>query len=85
MKKRFFDLRLITGLHTCPCSYVFHFHDRAIFWYIFTGSLLILITFAMFQEDVEDESSFFTYISIGALSGILLYFFFGWVSKSLKC
>ena len=30
----------------------------------------------MFQEDVDDESSFFTYISIGALSGILLYSLF---------
>lgn len=30
----------------------------------------------MFQEDVEDESSFFTYIFIGALSGILLYSLF---------
>ncbi|MEH7253989.1 CPBP family intramembrane glutamic endopeptidase [Neobacillus niacini] len=76
MKNRFYDLRLITGYILAHALMYFTFHDRAIFWYIFTGSLLILITFAMFQEDVEDESSFFTYISIGALSGILLYSLF---------
>ena len=76
MKNRFFDLRLITGYILAHALMYFTFHDRAIFWYIFTGSLLILITFAMFQEDVDDQTSFFTYISIGALSGILLYSIF---------
>jgi uncharacterized protein len=76
MKNRFFDLRLITGFILAHALMYFTFYDRAIFWYIFTGSLLILITFAMFQEGVEDEASFFKYISIGALSGILLYSIF---------
>src|SRR4051794_6778614 len=76
MKNRFFDLRLITGYVLAHALMYFTFHDRAIFWYIFTGSLLILITFAMFQEDVEDEASFFSYLTIGALSGILLYSLF---------
>jgi uncharacterized protein len=76
MKNRFFDIRLITGFLIAHCLMYFTFYDRAIFWYIFTGSLLILITYAMFQEDVDDEASFFKYISIGALSGILLYFLF---------
>ncbi len=54
----------------------FTFQDRAIFWYIFTGTILVLITFAMFQEAVDDEVSVFKYIFIGALSGFLIYFLF---------
>lgn len=76
MKNSFLDLRLITGFIIAHALMYFTFHDRAIFWYIFTGSLLILITYAMFQEAVEDEASFFKYISIGALSGLLLYLLF---------
>jgi uncharacterized protein len=76
MIKRFFDLRLIAGYLLAHALMYFTFNDRAIFWYIFTGSLLILITYAMFQEDVEDEASFFKYISFGVLSGLLLYAMF---------
>jgi uncharacterized protein len=76
MKNSFFDLRLITGLVIAHALMYFTFYDRAIFWYIFTGSLLILITYAMFQEAVEDEASFFKYISIGTISGLILYLLF---------
>jgi uncharacterized protein len=76
MKNRFFDLRLVTGYIIAHALMYFTFYDRAIFWYIFTGSLLILITYAMFQEDVDDEASFFKYISIGVISGLLLYSLF---------
>lgn len=76
MKNSFFDLRLITGLFIAHALMYFTFYDRAIFWYIFTGSLLILITYAMFQEAVDDEASFFKYISIGTISGLFLYLLF---------
>lgn len=81
--RQFLDLRLIVGLLIAHGLMFFTFQDRAIFWYIFTGSLLILITYAMFQEAVDDELSFIKYISIGALSGLLLYFLFGLVYKHL--
>ena len=73
---RYFDPRLITGLIISHALMYFTFNDRAIFWYIFTGSLLVLITYAMFQEDVDDEASFFKYLSIGTVSGLILYFVF---------
>ncbi|MEH6995303.1 type II CAAX endopeptidase family protein [Neobacillus drentensis] len=76
MKNRYFDFRLVTGLIISHALMYFTFYDRAIFWYIFTGSLLILITYAMFQEAVEDEASFFKYLSIGTLSGLILYLVF---------
>jgi uncharacterized protein len=76
MKNSFLDVRLITGFVIAHALMYFTFHDRAIFWYIFTGSLLILITYAMFQEAVEDEASFFKYISLGTISGLILYLLF---------
>jgi uncharacterized protein len=74
--KRFIDFRLILGLILAHLLLLFSFHDKAIFWYIFSGSVLILITYAMFQGDVDDDASFFQYIFIGAISGIILYFVF---------
>ena len=74
--KRFIDYRLLLGLILAHLLLFFSFNDKAIFWYIFSGSVLILITFAMFQEDVDDDASFFQYLFIGAISGMLLYFIF---------
>jgi len=54
----------------------FSFHDKTIFWYIFSGSVLVLIAFAMFQGDVEDKASFVQYLFLGAITGLLLYFIF---------
>jgi uncharacterized protein len=76
LKNRYFDLRLITGLIISHALMYFTFYDRVIFWYIFTGSLLILITYAMFQEAVDDEASFFKYLSLGTVSGLILYLVF---------
>lgn len=76
MNKRFLDLRLIIGLIISHLLLYFSFHDKAIFWYIFSGSLLVLIAYAMFQGDVDDEASFFQYVFLGALSGLLLYLVF---------
>lgn len=73
---RYFDPRLITGLIISHALMYFTFYDRVIFWYIFTGSLLVLITYAMFQEAVDDEASFFKYLSIGTVTGLILYFVF---------
>lgn len=78
MKKNILNLRFLTGLIMAHALIFFSFHDKAIFWYIFTGSVLVLIAFATFQGDVEDELSFFQYIFLGAISGFLLYFLF-WI------
>jgi uncharacterized protein len=76
LKSLFLDFRLLSGLIIAHGLMYFTFDDRAIFWYIFSGSMLILIAFAMFQEDVDDEASFFKYIFIGVTSGLLLYLLF---------
>jgi uncharacterized protein len=76
MKNLVKDYRLILGLVCAHALIYFSFHDRAIFWYIFTGSILALIAYSKFQGDVDDEASFGQYILIGAISGFLLYFLF---------
>lgn len=72
------DYRLIIGFIIAHLLLFFSFQDKSIFWYIFTGSLLLLITFAMLQEDVDDQASFLSYVLLGAVSGLLLYGLF-WV------
>ncbi|CRK80678.1 CPBP family intramembrane glutamic endopeptidase [Neobacillus massiliamazoniensis] len=74
--KRLFDLRLIFGIIIAHLLLNFSFQDKSIFWYIFSGSVLVLITFSMLQGEVEDRASFFQYILFGVVSGCLLYLIF---------
>ncbi|MEH7354992.1 type II CAAX endopeptidase family protein [Neobacillus drentensis] len=76
MKKNILNIRLIACLIIAHALIFFSFHDKTIFWYIFTGSVLVLIALAMFQGDVDDDVSFIQYIFLGVLTGLLLYFVF---------
>jgi membrane protease YdiL (CAAX protease family) len=76
MKTGHLDWRLIFSMILAHLLLYFSFHDKTIFWYIFTGSVLVLIIYAMLQGDVDDKAAFFQYIVIGAVSGGLLYFLF---------
>ncbi|WP_066317750.1 CPBP family intramembrane glutamic endopeptidase [Bacillus sp. FJAT-29814] len=76
MKNLNIDIRLLLGLACAHALIYFSFHDKAIFWYIFTGSILALIAFSKFQGDVDDEASFSQYILVGVISGLLIYFIF---------
>lgn len=78
MKFCLVDFRLLLGIILAHLLLFLSFQDKSIFWYIYTGSLLLLITFAILQEDVDDQKGFFSYLSIGVLSGLLLYGLF-WI------
>ncbi|MED4203417.1 CPBP family intramembrane glutamic endopeptidase [Neobacillus mesonae] len=82
LKNLTLDFRLIFGLILAHILIYFAFHDKAIFWYIFTGSILVLIVYSMFQGDVDDESSFIQYIFLGVISGMILYAIF-WLGHQL--
>lgn len=82
LKKLTTDFRLIIGLLLAHVLMYFTFQDKAVFWYIFTASLLFLISYSILNEEVEDQLSFFSYILYGAFSGILLFGIF-WVGNSL--
>jgi membrane protease YdiL (CAAX protease family) len=76
MKKLFFDFSIIFGIILAHLLLFFSFHDRTIFWYIFSGSILILIIFAIMQENAFDQLPSAKYLPFGLISGALLYVLF---------
>jgi membrane protease YdiL (CAAX protease family) len=76
MKIVLINLSFITGIILAHLLLFFSFQDRAIFWYIFSGSLLILIIYAILQENVDDKASLSQYLILGMISGALLYALF---------
>ncbi|WP_282140139.1 CPBP family intramembrane glutamic endopeptidase [Cytobacillus oceanisediminis] len=82
MKSAAADLRFIGGILLAHLLMYFTFQDKSIFWYIFSASLLLLISYSIIMEEVEDKASFGTFITYGAISGFLLYGLF-WAGYSL--
>lgn len=73
------DKRLILGLLLAHLLLFFTFQDRAVFWYIFTASMLFLISYSILNEEIEDQVPFMSYLTIGTLTGVILFsiFLFG--------
>jgi uncharacterized protein len=73
------DKRLILGFFLAHLLLYFTFQDKNIFWYIFTAAMLFLISYSILHEELEDKASFFKYLLLGSLSGVILFgvFFLG--------
>ncbi|GAA0324542.1 CPBP family intramembrane metalloprotease [Bacillus carboniphilus] len=58
----------------------FAFDDKDIFWYMFSGSALVLISVAVLNGRVQDELPALKFLLYGVVSGIVLYacFFVGY-------
>ncbi|MBP2239928.1 membrane protease YdiL (CAAX protease family) [Cytobacillus eiseniae] len=82
MKKLTTDIRLIIGFVLAHILMYFTFQDKAVFWYIFTASLLFLISYAILNEELEDQVPFSSFIMYGAVSGFALFGVF-WLGNSL--
>ncbi|MFE8698027.1 CPBP family intramembrane glutamic endopeptidase [Cytobacillus sp. FJAT-53684] len=82
MKKLTTDFRLIIGLVLAHVLMYFTFQDKAVFWYIFTASLLFLISYSILNEEVEDQLPFFSYLMYGVTSGFILFGLF-WLGNNL--
>jgi membrane protease YdiL (CAAX protease family) len=78
MKLQTFDFRLLLGIIIAHLLLFFSFQDKSIFWYIYTASILLLITYSILLQDFDDHQGFFTYLSLGILSGLLIYAVF-WI------
>ena len=78
MKKLTIDYRLIIGLVMVHVFMYSSFHKTSIFWYMFTATMLLLMSYSIINEKMEHETSFLTYSMYGIISGILLYSLF-WV------
>lgn len=76
MKKAATDIRFISGFLIAHLLLFLTFADRTIFWYIFSATMLILISFAIVKEEIDDQVPFWQYVFIGFLSGILIFALF---------
>lgn len=70
------DKKLILGFCLAHLLLYFTFLDKNIFWYTFTASMLFLISYSIFIEEIESQLSFLTYFFYGLVSGIILYCLF---------
>lgn len=71
------DLRLLLGLLLAHLLLFFSFQDKSVFWYIYTASLLLLITYAILQEEVDDQAGFFYTFHSEFFQGCFCMVFFG--------
>lgn len=73
MKTVMADRRLILGYLLAHALIFFTFQDRNVFWYIFTAAMLILISYSIVHEELEDRASTRSFFTLGILTGIALY------------
>ncbi|WP_071459260.1 CPBP family intramembrane glutamic endopeptidase [Bacillus massilinigeriensis] len=76
------DRRFYLGFLIAHLLLFFTFEDKTVFWYIFTATMLVLISYSIIHESMEDNLPTFSYFAIGILSGIALYFLF-WAGNFL--
>lgn len=82
MKNWMADRRLILGILIAHLLLFFTFEDKAVFWYIFTASMLVLISYSIIYEEIEDNAATLQYLSLGIVSGLGLYGLF-WLGSFL--
>lgn len=74
------DFKFIFGYVLAHLLLMLTFSDKAVFWYLFTASMLFLISYATLNEDLDDQVPLFKYLSYGTFSGLILFTFF-WIGK----
>jgi uncharacterized protein len=81
MIKKRIDYRLVIGLFLAHLLMYLTYMDHKVFWYMFTASMLILISFSIVNEEIDDSIPLHHYLLLGIISGFLLYiiFFLGYV------
>ncbi|MBT2683596.1 type II CAAX endopeptidase family protein [Bacillus sp. ISL-37] len=82
MKNWMADRRLIIGILIAHLLLFFTFEDKDVFWYIFTASMLVLISYSIINEEIEDDTSTLTYLTLGIASGLGLFGLF-WLGSFL--
>ncbi|GIN89970.1 CAAX protease family protein [Siminovitchia terrae] len=76
MFKKWIDFKLIGGLFFAFLLIYVTFDRKDVFWYLYTATLLFLISYTIVNESLDDEASTKEYIKHGLWSGIALYIFF---------
>lgn len=70
------DYRVLIGFIIAHLLMYLTFQDKSIFWYMFTGAMLILISYSIFNEKGDVRSSFIKNVLYGLFSGIILFIIF---------
>lgn len=73
MRKNSPDIRLIVGIVLAHVLMYFTFEDKSIFWYIFSATMLFLISFAIISIELDHQETFTQNLLWGTLSGVFLY------------
>lgn len=73
MKKSLIDYKLIGGIFLAYLLIYVAFDSKGVFWYLYTASLLFLISISIISEKIEDDASPQLYFFFGILSGAALY------------
>ncbi|MEK4922061.1 type II CAAX endopeptidase family protein [Cytobacillus sp. FSL R5-0569] len=84
MRKNLPDIRLIVGIVLAHVLMYFTFEDKSIFWYIFSATMLFLISFAIISIELDHQETFTQNLLWGTLSGVFLYgiFWLGYTGLS---
>jgi len=70
------DYRLIVGILVAHLLVYFTFDFTKVFWYIFTATMLFLISYAILHEPMEDKDSLPKYLFFGIIFGVATFFIF---------
>ncbi|PLR97486.1 CPBP family intramembrane glutamic endopeptidase [Bacillus sp. T33-2] len=65
--------RFILGFLIAHLLLFFSFEDKTVFWYFFTASMLVLVSYTIVHEEFEDKVPLASYLSIGVVSGLFLF------------
>ncbi|RWR12434.1 CPBP family intramembrane metalloprotease [Siminovitchia fortis] len=76
MFKKWVDLKLIGGIFFAFLLIYVTFDRKDVFWYLYTATLLFLISYTIVNEQLDDEVPAKDYIKHGLWSGISLYLLF---------
>ncbi|MBS4198754.1 CPBP family intramembrane metalloprotease [Bacillus sp. FJAT-49732] len=76
MKNKIIDWKLVIGFLLAFFLIYISFESKQVFWYLYTATMLFLISFAIINEKLDDEVSTRQYLSIGILSGVALFLLF---------
>lgn len=77
MKRGAIDFSLLIGILLVHILLFITFANKvAVFWYLYTASMLFLISYSIVMEKIDDEASTKRYLTYGIVSGIGLYLLF---------
>lgn len=76
------DSRILIGFFMAHILLYFTYSDQKVFWYMFTATMLILISYSIITEEVDDAVPLPTYLTVGLVSGLVLFGLF-WLGDLL--